>query len=60
MLNLGVGDGITITPFFTAYTSPNDSFSTVKEFASRSRTRASSRRTRSWRSSLSDGRRTGG
>ena len=33
MLNLGVGKGVTITPFFTSYTSPNDSFGTVNEFA---------------------------
>jgi len=33
MLNLGVGKGITISPFYTAYTSPNESFRTVKEFA---------------------------
>jgi hypothetical protein len=33
MLNLGVGKGITISPFYTAYTSPNGSFGTVKEFA---------------------------
>lgn len=33
MLNLGVGRGLTITPFFTSYTSPNGSFGTVNEFA---------------------------
>ncbi len=33
MLNLGVGKGVTITPFYTAYTSPNETFGTVKEFA---------------------------
>jgi hypothetical protein len=33
MLNLGVGNGITISPFFTAYSSPNESFRTVKELA---------------------------
>ena len=33
MLNVGVGGGITITPFYTAYTSPNESFRTVKELA---------------------------
>ena len=33
MLNLGVGKGLTVTPFFTSYTSPNGSFGTVNEFA---------------------------
>jgi hypothetical protein len=33
MLNLGVGHGVTISPFYTAYTSPNSSFGTVKELA---------------------------
>jgi len=33
MLNLAAGKGITITPFFTSYTSPNGSFGTVNEFA---------------------------
>jgi hypothetical protein len=33
LLNLGVGHGVTITPFFTSYTSPNNSFGTVNEFA---------------------------
>lgn len=33
MLNLGLGSGVTLTPFYTAYTSPNESFGTVKEFA---------------------------
>ena len=33
MLNLSAGRGITVTPFFTAYTSPNETFRTVKEFA---------------------------
>ena len=33
MLNLGVGKGITISPFYTAYTSGNGSFGTVKELA---------------------------
>lgn len=33
MLNIGVGSGITISPFYTAYTSPNASFGTVKELA---------------------------
>jgi hypothetical protein len=33
MLNLGFGGGVTVTPFYTAYTSPNSSFGTVKEFA---------------------------
>ena len=33
MLNLGVGHGVTVTPFYTAYTSPNETFGTVKEFA---------------------------
>ena len=33
MFNMGVGKGITITPFFTSYTSPNGSFGTVNEFA---------------------------
>jgi hypothetical protein len=33
MMNLGVGNGITISPFFTSYTSPNGSFGTVNEFA---------------------------
>jgi hypothetical protein len=33
MVNLGVGNGITISPFFTSYTSPNGSFGTVNEFA---------------------------
>jgi hypothetical protein len=33
MLNLGVGHGVTISPFYTAYTSPNGSFPTVKELA---------------------------
>jgi hypothetical protein len=32
-LNVGIGRGITISPFYTAYTSPNGSFSTVKEMA---------------------------
>ena len=33
MLNFGVGRGITISPLYTAYTSPNGSFGTVKELA---------------------------
>jgi hypothetical protein len=33
MLNVGVGHGVTISPFYTAYTSPNSSFGTVKELA---------------------------
>jgi hypothetical protein len=33
MLNVGVGHGVTITPFYTAYTSPNETFGTVKELA---------------------------
>ena len=33
MLNLGVGGGVTFTPFFTSYTSPNGSFGTVNEIA---------------------------
>jgi len=33
MLNLSAGHGVTVTPFFTAYTSPNESFRTVKELA---------------------------
>lgn len=33
MLNLGAGGGLTVTPFFTSYTSPNGSFATVNEFA---------------------------
>jgi hypothetical protein len=33
MLNLGVGHGVTVSPFYTAYTSPNGSFGTVKELA---------------------------
>jgi hypothetical protein len=33
MLNLGLGSGVTLTPFYTAYTSPNESFGTVREFA---------------------------
>ncbi len=33
MLNFGVGRGVTISPFYTAYTSPNESFGTVREFA---------------------------
>ena len=33
MLNLSVGHGLTISPFFTSYTSPNDSFGTINEFA---------------------------
>ena len=33
MLNLSVGHGLTISPFFTSYTSPNNSFGTVNEFA---------------------------
>ena len=33
MLNIGVGHGVTISPFYTAYTSPNGSFGTVKELA---------------------------
>jgi len=33
MLNLGVGHGVTFTPFFTSYTSPNGSFGTVNEIA---------------------------
>ena len=33
MFNMGVGKGVTITPFFTSYTSPNGSFGTVNEFA---------------------------
>jgi hypothetical protein len=33
MLNVGVGSGITISPFYTAYTSPNGSFGTVRELA---------------------------
>jgi len=32
-LTLGFGGGISITPMFTAYTSPNDMFKTVKEFS---------------------------
>jgi hypothetical protein len=32
-LALGVGNGITITPTFTAYTSPNGSFGTVRELS---------------------------
>jgi hypothetical protein len=32
-LSLGVGNGITITPMYTAYTSPNSSFGTVKELS---------------------------
>jgi hypothetical protein len=32
-LNVGVGRGITVSPFYTAYTSPNSSFGTVKELA---------------------------
>jgi len=33
MLNLGFGGGVTVTPFFTAYTSANGSFGTVQELA---------------------------
>jgi hypothetical protein len=33
ILNFGVGRGITVSPFYTAYTSPNGSFNTVKELA---------------------------
>ena len=33
MLNFGIGHGVTISPFYTAYTSPNGSFGTVKELA---------------------------
>jgi len=33
ILNVGVGSGVTISPFYTAYTSPNSSFGTVKELA---------------------------
>jgi hypothetical protein len=33
MLNLGLGRGMTISPYYTAYTSPNGSFGTVKELA---------------------------
>jgi hypothetical protein len=33
ILNLGVGRGITISPFYTAYTSPNETFGTVRELA---------------------------
>jgi hypothetical protein len=33
ILNFGVGRGITVSPFYTAYTSPNGSFPTVKEMA---------------------------
>jgi hypothetical protein len=33
MLNFGIGNGVTISPFYTAYTSPNGSFGTVKELA---------------------------
>ncbi len=33
MLNVGIGHGVTISPFYTAYTSPNGSFGTVKELA---------------------------
>jgi len=32
-LALGVGGGLTVTPTFTAYTSPNSSFGTVKELS---------------------------
>jgi hypothetical protein len=32
-LSLGIGNGITITPMYTAYTSPNGSFGTVKELS---------------------------
>jgi hypothetical protein len=34
-LSLGVGGGVTVAPTFTAYTSPNDSFGTVKELSVR-------------------------
>ena len=50
-LTLGLGNGVRFTPMFTAYTSPNDLFTTVKELASRSRTPADSRHTDSSRSS---------
>lgn len=33
MVNLGLGSGVTLSPFFTSYTSPNGSFGTVNEFA---------------------------
>ena len=33
MLNFGIGHGVTISPFYTAYTSPNGSFPTVRELA---------------------------
>ncbi len=33
ILNVGVGSGVTVSPFYTAYTSPNGSFGTVKEIA---------------------------
>jgi hypothetical protein len=33
ILNLSAGHGVTISPFFTSYTSPNGSFGTVNEFA---------------------------
>lgn len=32
-LSLGFGGGVTVTPMFTAYTSPNGLFTTVKEFS---------------------------
>jgi hypothetical protein len=32
-LTLGFGGGVSVTPMFTAYTSPNDMFKTVKEFS---------------------------
>jgi hypothetical protein len=32
-LTLGFGGGVSLTPMFTAYTSPNDMFKTVKEFS---------------------------
>ena len=32
-LTLGFGNGVSITPMFTAYTSPNDMFKTVKEIS---------------------------
>jgi hypothetical protein len=32
-VTLGMSNGISITPMFTAYTSPNDVFTTVKEFS---------------------------
>ena len=32
-LTLGFGNGVSVTPMFTAYTSPNDMFKTVKEIS---------------------------